>query len=74
MRDDISDESWREYRKLILKQLEDLTDAVKETQEEVSSMRSEISMLKVKSGVWGALGAAVPILIAMVIWLLTKKP
>ncbi len=49
-------ESWREYRKLILKSIEDLWTCQRETMERQQVNRIAIASLQVKCGVWGLLG------------------
>ena len=63
-------ESWNEYRRLILSELERLDEAVKESHKtdtealqklllDVIKLREEVVALKVKAGVWGILGGVI---------------
>jgi len=68
---------WAEYRKLVLKELEDLhttSDKIKDElnaiKNEQAKIKEEIATLKVKSGVWGMMGGAIPVIIALVLWLM----
>ncbi len=61
---------WIEYRKLVLQQLKDLNSAVAGIREEQTKIREAIAGLNVKSGAWGVLGGAIPVVIAVAIWLL----
>jgi hypothetical protein len=65
--------SWNQWSRHVLAELERLDVGMKELNKTLTAIQVEIATLKVKSGVWGALGASVPILVATVIWLLTKK-
>jgi len=73
-------EGWGEYRRLILQELERLARQVQELNIKIDNFRAsdiadikvEIAMLKVKAGVWGAIGAAIPVLAAALWWLLSK--
>ena len=69
-----SDRSWSEYRRLILAELERLNTLISDTGRKIEETRStdiaqlriEIAMLKVKSGMWGALGGLVTGLTALI--------
>lgn len=71
-------ESWDEYRKLILRELERLDEDLKELSKDnkdsnakyyqaLSKVREEIVALKVKAGVWGILGGVVTTLGAVLL-------
>ena len=49
-----------------------MTKAQQETQKQISAIHAEIAMLKVKSGVWGAAGAMIPVGIMLAMQLLLK--
>jgi len=61
---------WTEYRRLVLKELEDLNTAVDSVRAEQTKIREEIATLKVKSGIWGLIGGAIPVAIGLALWLL----
>lgn len=61
---------WIEYRKLVLKELEDLSRAVAEIRTEQTKIREAIAGLNVKSGVWGLVGGAIPVSIGIAVWLI----
>ena len=61
-----------EHNKRLDKQDETMIKLRTDTDEKIAKVRTEIATLKVKSGVWGAIGAAVPITIAIAIWAITK--
>jgi hypothetical protein len=63
-------EGWLEYRKLILSELERVSRELRDLNEKVLEIHTEIAMLKVKSGLWGALAGAIP---AIVLWALSRK-
>jgi len=58
-------DSWREWRKHVLIELERNHKAIED-------MTKEIAMLKVKSGAWGAIAGMVPAGIAIVIALMSS--
>lgn len=61
--------TWVEYQKLVLKALEDLDESQKELQKSMNSVKVDIAMLQVKSGMWGLVGG---ILVAVAAALLKK--
>jgi hypothetical protein len=50
----MTQESWESYQKMVLTELQDLKNANRETQKEITLTRIEVEKLKVKSGIWGA--------------------
>ena len=65
-------DTWREWSKYVLKELERLNELMEGTRHDVAALRTEVAMLKVKSGLWGAVGAAVPIGIMLAVQILMK--
>jgi hypothetical protein len=61
----MTNNGWSEYEKLVLNELERHNNLIEGIREDVSDIRSEIAMLKVKSGLWGMLGATIPLAIAI---------
>ena len=58
-------DGWSEYEKLVLNELERHNNLIEGIRKDVSDIRSEIAMLKVKSGFWGMMGATIPIAMAL---------
>jgi hypothetical protein len=67
-------ESWSAYRKLVLRELADTKKAVEKLSDKQDKLHAEnqamikelainIAMLQVKSGVWGAVGGTIPIIV-----------
>lgn len=56
---------WKEYQKYVLNELQRHNHLLEKVSEKLSKVDSEIATLKVKSGLWGMLGSAVPLAIAM---------
>lgn len=60
---------WNEWSKYVLNELKRLNDSVDKLTQEVGEMKSEfrteIALLKLKSGLWGLAGGAVPVAIAI---------
>lgn len=61
---------WNEYAKLVLSELERLDKWCGQIATEQQNIRIEIAKLKVKSGVWGAVAGAIPVVIGLAIWLI----
>ena len=61
----MTNNGWSEYEKLVLNELERHNNLIEGIRKDVSDIRSEIAMLKVKSGLWGMLGATIPLAIAI---------
>jgi len=61
----MTNNGWSEYEKLVLNELERHNNLIEGIRKDVSDIRSEIAMLKVKSGLWGMLGAAIPLAVAV---------
>ena len=66
------DDGWKEWSKFVLKELKRLGDACEEfpkaiqgltqkVNDEISQLKAEVAMLKVKSGIWGSIGAIIVI-------------
>ena len=56
---------WHEYQKLVLSELERHNSLLLQMDNMLEKVNVDISSLKVKSGIWGLAGAAVPIGIFM---------
>jgi len=54
----------------VLNELKRLNRNYESIQREIGVLRTELATLKVKSGVWGAAGAMVPVAIMLIIQLL----
>ena len=73
-------EGWGEYRKLILSELERISGDLKDLntrldlfrQDEISKIKIDIAMLKVKAGAWGVLGGVAVTLASVLVGLLGR--
>lgn len=59
--------SWLEYQKLVLAELERHGTALEALSAQVGSIKTEIALLKLKSGVWGAIAGMIPAAVAIAI-------
>ena len=53
---------WNEWSKFVLKELERLNSCYENLDAKVDSIKEDVVMLKVKAGLWGALGGAIPVI------------
>lgn len=60
-------DGWEKWSKFVVKELERLGDAYEKladkTGDQISELKAEIAMLKIKSGVYGLVGGAILLLI-----------
>ena len=61
---------WEQYKRLVLSELERFNRTQDKLNKKLDKVIVDIATLKVKSGLWGLLGGTMPILIALMIWLL----
>ncbi len=64
---------WNKWSQYVLKELERLNTCYKGLDEKANRINIEIARLKVKSGMWGAIGGAIPILVGLAIWLVKTQ-
>jgi len=67
-----SPNGWNTWSKYVLKELERLNVCYGELKKEVVQTNIEIAKLKVKAGFWGAVGGAIPVMVAIGVWMLQK--
>ena len=67
-------DGWNEWGRHVLQELVRLNGEYEKLREGQSRLLVEISMLKVKSGIWGMVGAAVPVAVLLAIQFLKAKP
>ena len=61
---------WSEWSKHVLAELERLNDWCGKMDDTQTNILVQISALKVKAGIWGVVGGAIPVLIALAIWMI----
>ena len=75
------EDSWQEWSRHVLAELRRLNDSLavvddkidKIKDEHISPVKVEIAMLKVKAGVWGLIGGAIPVVMMVLLELLKSK-
>lgn len=66
------DNGWNEWSKHVLAELERLNGCYDTISDSVNKIHVEIAMLKVKSGIWGAIGGFIPVCILLIFYLLNS--
>ena len=56
---------WREYKKLVISEIDRLSDHISNLEKKIDHLRGDVVMLKIKSGVWGLLAGLIPVTIAL---------
>lgn len=59
--------SWDHYSRLVLTKLDEHDDLLYDINKELMNIRVDIGMLKVKAGIWGLLGGAIPTIVAILL-------
>lgn len=68
----MADNGWNEWSKHVLAELERLNECYNGVNSQLQKIHVEIAMLKVKSGMWGAIGGCIPLLIMVIMYLASK--
>jgi hypothetical protein len=72
-----TEESWPEYRRLVLQGLKDLAEDVDRIEKKVDAMRLQftvdITTLKVKAGAWGRVGGLIISCVVSFVWTAITK-
>jgi hypothetical protein len=61
---------WNEWSKYVLKELERLNIVIEKQSEQLQQIGEDIVSLKLKAGIWGLVGGAIPVAIGLLIKLL----
>lgn len=75
------EDTWQEWSRHVLAELKRLNDTIqavddkidKLKDEQVSPLKIELAMLKVKSGFWGMIGGAIPVILMVLVEILKSK-
>ena len=71
MKEADNDNGWNEYKKMLLSDRKNNRENFEKLFEKIDEIRVDIATLKVKSGIWGAIGGLIPVAI-MIAYLLIK--
>jgi len=69
----VEPDGWDEWGRHVLKELERLNDCYESVRKEMTRFGMEVATLKVKAGLWGAAGAAIPVIAFLLIEELRNK-
>ena len=58
---------WGQYSRLVMAKLDEHQKLLESMNAELTKIHVEIAMLKVKSGLWGALAGAIPVVILLIL-------
>jgi hypothetical protein len=64
---------WNEWSRHVLAELERLNGCYDKMNTQLGKIHVEIAMLKVKSGIWGAIGGAIPVIVLIALYFVFKK-
>jgi hypothetical protein len=67
---EIEIDSWERWAKHVLHELERLDQSVECTKKSMIKIRIEIASLNVKAGIWGLIGASIPISMLLIAYFL----
>jgi len=63
---------WEEWKNHVLMELKRQNDLMEGIFAKLNRLSEEIAALKVKAGVWGLLGGAIPVLVSLCIYIILK--
>lgn len=63
---------WNEWSRHVLMELERLNNCYDGMNKSLGQIKIDIAMLQVKSGIWGAIGGCIPVLVTILIWVVSK--
>ncbi len=65
--------TWDKWSKHVLLELKRLGTGQDNHNVLLSEIKAQIATLKVKSGIWGMIGGAIPVAVGLAIWLLKSR-
>lgn len=68
------DNGWKEHQLLVLEKLDRHESWLVSIDKRIAKLREEVVILKVKCGLWGAVGGLIPALIAVMIAYMKTQP
>ena len=63
----VDNNGWDEYGKHVLAELKRQNENMEEANKRLITIEVEIAMLKVKAGIWGLIGASIPVCVMLAI-------
>lgn len=71
MADERNTNGWSKWENHVLLELKRLNECHGDVNTKLDALMKEVSALKVKAGIWGVIGGAVPVIIGLGVWVLT---
>jgi hypothetical protein len=69
-----NNDGWNEWSRHVLRELERINQQGEKLHDEVADLRQDLAVvrteLRLKAGIWGAIGAAIPVIVMLAIQLL----
>lgn len=66
------DKNWDHYRIYVIETLTLLNTEVKAIRTDINDLKSQVQVLNWKSGLWGAVAGAIPVLVVLIVWIIQK--
>lgn len=63
----MDDRDWGRYSELVLQKLKDHEEVLKDINSALTEIHVEIAKLQIKSGVWGFLAGAIPVIVMLLL-------
>jgi hypothetical protein len=64
------DNGWDRYQNMVLDKLERLEERLDCVDKKVGNLRVDVGKLNVKSGIWGMIGGTIPLVVAILLYVL----
>ena len=72
MLDDDNKDGWVIWGRHVLETLKSQSAKIDKLGDDIIEIKTSIARLEVKSGIWGAMGGLIPVIIAMIIYFITQ--
>ena len=64
--------TWNQYQRLVLSKLDEHQSEISQIRSHVVQIRIDVSALKIRAGVWGALAGLLPAIGVAIFWMLRQ--
>jgi hypothetical protein len=68
---DQNSNGWNEYSKLVLTEIQDLKTCTGRVQDDITSIKTQVEILKVKSSIWGGFTGAITGVVSTILTFMT---
>ena len=69
----MAESDWSQWEKYVIEELKRHQDDHREIQRQLTQITVDIAALKIKAGVWGLIGSAIPVVGVVLYEILTKR-